>query len=357
MPTSRRFTLREIAEHVGGSVVGEPQVAITGVSPPDRAGPGDLIFVDGEKHLESLGASRAAAAIVAEGVDLPPGMSGIRVRQPALAMARALQILFPRERAFREVSPQAFLGRAVVLGEEVGIGPGAYVGDGVRVGRGTEIHPGATVGRGAVIGEDCILHSGAHVYHGVSIGNRVVIHSGAVIGADGFGFVQEKVEGSVDEPVRHRKMEQVGTVLIEDDVEIGANATIDRAALEATVIARGTKVDNLVMIAHNCRIGRHVILVAQSGIAGSSVLEDYVTIGGQSGVAGHVHLGRGVMVGAKSGVTKDVPAGATLLGSPAFDIRHARRALALVPNLPEYRRALIEVQKRVDRLEAGQKGG
>jgi len=357
MPTSRRFTLREIAEHVGGAVLGEPQVAITGVSNPAGAGPGDLVFVEDESYLASLGSSRAAAAIIAEGIDLPPGMSGIRVRHPALAMARALEILFPPERTFREVSPQAFVGRGVVLGEDVGIGPGVYLGDGVRIGRGTEIHPGTTIGRGASIGQDCVFYSGVHIYQGVSIGNRVRLHSGCVIGADGFGFIQERVESFPEEPIRQHKVQQVGTVVIEDDVEIGANTTIDRAALEVTSIGKGTKIDNLVMIGHNVRIGRHVILVAQCGIAGSSVLEDYVTLGGQSGVVGHIRLGRGAMAAAQSGVTKSVPAGLTVWGMPAFDIRRARKALALLEHLPEYRKLLLELEERLDRLENGPGAG
>jgi UDP-3-O-[3-hydroxymyristoyl] glucosamine N-acyltransferase len=357
MPTSRRFTLGEIAEHVGGALVGDPGVAITGVATPLSAGPGDLIYIDGELHLRDLAKSRATAAIVGEGIDLPGGMHGIRVRQPALAMATALEVLFPRERTFRDVSPHAFLGRGVVLGEDVGIGPGVYIGDGVRIGRGTEVHPTATIGRGTQIGDACVIHSGVHIYHGVTIGNRVVIHSGAVIGADGFGFIQERVQGPPDEPVRHRKVEQVGTVLIGDDVEIGANTTIDRAALEATVVGRGSKIDNLVMIGHNVQVGRHALLVAQAGIAGSSVLEDYVTMGGQAGVVGHLRIGQGGMVGAKSGVTKSVPAGMVVFGTPAFDIRKARKSHALLEHLPEFRKALLEIQKRLDRMEApGEKG-
>ena len=318
------------------------------------AGPDDLVFVDSPRFLADLQASRAGVAIVPEEVDPPAGMSGIRVRQPALCMAPALGVLSPHQRTFHGVSPQAALGEGVELGPEVGIGPQVYIGDGVKIGKGTEIHPGATVGRGSTIGEDCLIHSGVHIYHETTIGSRVIVHSGAVLGADGFGFVQEILSGphaAPEEPLRHRKVRQVGRVVIEDDVEIGANTTIDRAALDVTRIGRGTKIDDQVMVGHNCSVGRHCILVGQSGISGSTVIGDYVTIAGQAGLAGHLKVGSRVVVGAQSGVTKDIPEGQIVLGSPAIDSRQARKSLTLIDSLPEFKKTIAAHEKRLKKLE------
>jgi UDP-3-O-[3-hydroxymyristoyl] glucosamine N-acyltransferase len=183
----------------------------------------------------------------------------------------------------------------------------------------------------------------------------VIIHSGAVIGADGFGFVQEKLppeRQSAAEPVYHRKVLQIGRVVIEDDVEIGANTTIDRAALETTRVSSGTKIDNLVMIGHNCRLGRHCVIVAQAGVSGSTELGDYVTIAGQAGLAGHIQVGARAIVGAQAGVTKSIPPGQVVLGSPALEIHKARRALALIESLPEFKKELSELRKRLEELES-----
>jgi UDP-3-O-[3-hydroxymyristoyl] glucosamine N-acyltransferase len=350
-----QHTVREIAEHIGGSVLGDGSRTITGARSVAEAGPEDIVFVDNPRFLDELAGSRAGAVILPEHLEPPEGLSGIRVAQAAVGMARALELLYPRRRTFSDVSPQAFLGRDVELGEGVGVGPGAYIGDRVRVGRGTEIHAGVTVGADAVIGEDCLLYPGVHLYAETRVGNRVILHSGVVLGADGFGFTQERVPGedaSAEEPLRHRKMPQIGRVVVEDDVEIGANTTVDRAALEETVIGRGTKIDDLVMIGHNCRVGRHTILVAQAGISGSSVLGDYVTVAGQAGLAGHIRIGSRAIIGAKAGVTKDVPEGRILLGAPAIDARQARKAYSQIEHLPEFKKQLAECQKRVADLEA-----
>lgn len=350
-----QHTVREIAEHIHGTVLGDGTRGITGARSVAAAGPEDLVFVDNPRFLDELASSRAGAVILPEHLSPPEGMSGIRVAQAAVGMARALELLYPRRRAFSEVSPQALLGRDVELGEDVGVGPGAYIGDRVRVGRGTEIHPGVTIGTDAVIGEDCLLYPGVHLYSETRLGNRVILHSGVVLGADGFGFTQERITGeeaSAEEPLRHRKMPQIGRVVIEDDVEIGANTTIDRAALDETVVGRGSKIDDLVMIGHNCRVGRHTILVAQAGISGSTVLGDYVTVAGQAGLAGHIRIGARAIIGAKAGVTKDVPEGRILLGAPAIDARKARKAYSQIEHLPDFKKQLAECEKKVEALEA-----
>jgi UDP-3-O-[3-hydroxymyristoyl] glucosamine N-acyltransferase len=354
---SRTISVRELASRVTGDVVGNPEVVVSGIASLASAGPGDLVYVDSAKHAGALATTKAGAAILPEGIDPPAGLAAIRVRQPALAVAQALEILHPPERTFVGISPQAAVGKDVELGDGVAIGPHAYIGDNVRIGRGTEIHPNATIGRGSVVGEDCVLHAGVHIYDGMTIGNRVIIHAGAVIGADGFGYVQESLSASSappDELVRHRKVRQIGRVVIEDDVEIGANTTIDRAALDVTRIGRGSKIDNLVQIGHNCRIGRHCIIVGQAGLSGSCVLGDYATIAGQAGLAGHLTVGARAVVGAQAGVTKDIPDGTYVLGSPAIeDFRAAKRALSLIESLPEFKKAIASHEQRLARLEGG----
>jgi UDP-3-O-[3-hydroxymyristoyl] glucosamine N-acyltransferase len=354
---SRTITVRELASRVAGEVIGDADLAVSGVASLASAAPGDLVYVDSAKHADALSSTRASAAILPDGVEARPDMTAIRVAQPALAIAQALEILHPFERTFDGISPQAAIGKDVQIAEGVAIGPHAYVGDHVRIGRGTEIHPGATVGRGSVIGEDCVLYPGVHVYHDVTIGSRVIIHAGAVIGADGFGYIQENVAASgapADEPVRHRKVRQIGRVVIEDDVEIGANTTIDRAALDVTRIGRGSKIDNLVQVGHNCLIGRHCILVGQAGLSGSCVLGDYATIAGQAGLAGHLTVGARAVVGAQAGVTKDIPDDQYVLGTPAIvDFRRAKRALSLIESLPDFKKTIASHEQRLARLEGG----
>jgi UDP-3-O-[3-hydroxymyristoyl] glucosamine N-acyltransferase len=281
-------------------------------------------------------------------------MTTIGVRDPAAAMARVIDLLVPVRRELVGISPAAFVEPGAALGEDVGIGPHAYIGADVRIGDRTEIHPNSTIGRGSRIGDDCVIHPGVHLYPETTIGHRVVLHSGVVIGADGFGYTRERMPGGSadgDEPHHHRKARQVGRVVVEDDVEIGANTTIDRATLSATRIGRGTKIDNLVQIGHNTAIGRHCIIIGQAGISGSTVLGDYVTVAGQAGLAGHVHVGSHVVIGAQSGVTKDVKPGEIVLGSPAVESIRAKKALALIDSLPDFKRALAAHERRLTQIE------
>jgi UDP-3-O-[3-hydroxymyristoyl] glucosamine N-acyltransferase len=347
------MTVRELAEALGGRVTGDPNLVITGVSDLANAGPGDLAFVESRKFAKSLQTTRASAVLATDSQDVPCSISAIRVERPALAMTRAIDLLVPEERFYTTVSPLAALGRDVELADGVGLGPYVTLGDGVRVGAGTEIHPHTSVGARCVIGAGCRIYAGVRLYHDTVIGDRVVLHSGAVIGADGFGFVPEPIAGSTDpdEPTRHRKRRQLGRVVIEDDVEVGANSTIDRASLSETRIARGTKIDNLVMIGHNCTVGRHCILVGQAGVSGSTTIGDYVVVAGQAGLTGHLTIGRGAVVGAQAGVTNDVPPGQAVLGSPAVDARRAKKALALLDSLPEFKKKLASHEDRLAAIE------
>lgn len=349
---NKRSTVNELAHVIGGEVIGDGDRVIDGVSTVAAAGPGDLVFVDGETFVRALQASRAGAAVVPDGVTPPDGMSGIRFSHPALGMVKAVEFLRPPTRRFTEVSPQAYLSEGVELAEGVGIGPGAYLGPNVRIGANSEIYPGVTIGDETTVGEGCLVYSGVHIYHECVIGDRVIIHSGVVIGSDGYGFVQERTpEGGPEEPLRHRKVPQVGRVVIDADVEIGANTTIDRGALGDTRIGKGTKIDNLVMVAHNVVVGRHCLLISQSGASGSTELADYVTIAGQAGLAGHLKVGARAIVGAQAGVTKNVDAGTVVLGSPAFDAREARRAYALIERLPQFKKQLAGLDRRLDAMK------
>jgi UDP-3-O-[3-hydroxymyristoyl] glucosamine N-acyltransferase len=294
---SGALTVHEIAAYVRGIATGDLERSISGVSSPSAAGRADLVFIDSAKHQHELSASSAGAAILPRGVRAPDGMSTIYVDEPFRAMMQVVDLMIPRRRAFDGVSSLASIGADARVAPQVGIGPFVFIGDRVAIGRGTELHPGATIGADSIIGEDCVIHSGVHIYHDVSVGNRVVLHSGAVIGADGFGYVRQQAASDPDgDPVHHGKVRQLGRVVIEDDVEIGANATIDRATFDATRIGRGTKIDNLVTVGHNCTIGRHCIVIGQAGISGSTVLGNYVVIAGQAGLTDHLTVGVGVSV-------------------------------------------------------------
>jgi UDP-3-O-[3-hydroxymyristoyl] glucosamine N-acyltransferase len=344
------MTAGAIAALVGGRLHGDASVSVSGVATPESATSADVVFIDTPSRAARLETTAAAVALVPADTSVTRRMTLIEVTRPGLAMAMAVDALVPPARTCLGVSDRASVAPSAVVAEEVGIGPFAAIGDGARIGRGTEIHAGATVGARTQIGADCVIHSGAHVYHDVVIGDRVVLHSGSVIGADGFGYVPEQT-GSADEPVRHRKIRQVGRVVIEDDVEVGANTAIDRATLSETRIGRGTKIDNLVTVGHNVSIGRHAILIGQAGVAGSATLEDYVTVAGQAGIADHLTIGRGATIGAQAGVTKDVPPGRVVLGSPALELRRAKLALSLIERLPDMKRLLTDHGRRLLALE------
>ena len=344
----RQRSVAEIAEHLAGTVMGDGDRVISGVSTPGDAGPSDLAFVESPRHLTA--ASGAGAILIGPALVVPESATAIRVAEPAVAMARAIEWLIPVHREFEGVSPAAVVDRTAMLGTDVGIGPFVSIGADVRIGDRTEVHPSTTIARGCTIGADCLIYAGVHLYPETSIGDRVILHSGVVIGADGFGYVPESMPpgtGGAEEPRRHRKIRQIGRVIVGDDVEIGANTTIDRASLSATRIGRGSKIDNLVQIGHNARVGRHCIIIGQAGISGSTVLEDYVTVAGQAGLAGHVHVGRGVVIGAQSGVTKDLQPGEIVLGSPAVESRRAKKALALIDSLPDFKRTLARHEQRL----------
>ncbi|HXD75709.1 MAG TPA: UDP-3-O-(3-hydroxymyristoyl)glucosamine N-acyltransferase [Vicinamibacterales bacterium] len=322
----------ELARHIGGELVGDGSVDVTGVSPVDDVKPGHVTFADTEQYFARAEASGAAAIVVAFS---GPASSKplIRVKKTTPALAKILGLFHPPQRPEAGVHPTAFVGRDVRLGKGVHVGANAVVKDGASIGDRSVVDAGAVVGERVMLGDDCFIHGNATLYHDVRLGNRVVVHSGTVVGSDGFGYTQDG---------RTRvKIPQVGTVVIEDDVEIGANAAIDRSTLGATVIRRGTKIDNLVQIAHNVVIGEDTVICGLVGVSGS------VTIAGQVGMADHITIGSNTTVGAQSGVSKSLEGGQYYLGSPAVPIGLASRQYAVWANLPELSKRVRELEKRL----------
>jgi UDP-3-O-[3-hydroxymyristoyl] glucosamine N-acyltransferase len=337
-------TLRELAERLHCRLEGDGGVDVVRVAAIEDAGPGDLTFLANPKYASKLATTRASAVIADASVTSAP-CPILRTAQVYLAFADAVALLMAPARPAAGRSALASVDASAELGAGVTVGPFVVIGPRARIGARTILHPHAVIGADATVGDDCELHAGASVGDRCSLGHRVVLQGGVVIGGDGYGFAK-RPDGS------HRKIPQVGRVVIDDDVEIGANSTVDRPALGETRIGAGTKIDNLVQVAHGVKIGRHVLLAAQVGIAGSTVLEDDVVVAGQSGATGHVRLGKGAIVGAKSAVTKDVGPGEHVAGIPAGDVGEWREAAVLVRRLPELRRSVAALEARLVELEA-----
>jgi UDP-3-O-[3-hydroxymyristoyl] glucosamine N-acyltransferase len=337
------FTAAQIAERVQGEVLGGGSTRLTGFAAADSAKAGDLTFADTQDHFAAAERSAAAAILV------PVGFSStkkvlIRVPNARVAMARLLPSFFPPDQFPQGIHPSANIDPSARIDPTAHIGPNCVIGARVQIGPRSVLLGGNHVGGDSRLGEDVCLFPHVVIYARTLIGHRVVIHAGTVIGSDGYGYVFD--EG------RHRKVLQVGHVIIHDDVEIGANAAIDRGALGATVIGAGTKIDNLVHVAHNVVMGRHCLVMGQVGFAGSTQLGDYVIIASQSGIAGHLKLGQQAIIGAKSGVMRDIPDGGKVLGIPAMPDKQAKRQMIAVQQLPEMIHRLRELEKQVSQLAA-----
>ncbi len=330
------FTAQEIAQQLGGEVVGDPAIQLSGFSPATNAKAGDLTFAENETFFQKAEQS-AAVAILVDGPFQSDKKTVIRVPNARIAFAKVLPIFFPEAKFTAGIHPSAVIATSAVIDPTAHIGPHCTVADGVKIGPRTALIASVFVGAGSTVGEDCFLQPNITLYSKTQIGNRVRIHAGTVVGSDGFGYV-------LDQGL-HRKVPQVGHVVIHDDVEIGANVTIDRGALGPTTIGRGTKIDNLVQIAHNVTLGDHCLLISQVGVAGSTKMGNYVTLAGQVGVAGHLKIGSKAIISAQSGVMHDVPEGEKWFGTPAQPDRRLKRQLIAIQHLPE-------LVKRVAALEA-----
>ncbi len=343
------FTLAELAARVGGRVDGDGGARIEGVAPLDGAGPADLSFLANPKYRAAFEATRAGAVVVGPGEAAAPGRNLLRAADPYLAFAKVSTLFHPPPAAVPGVAPTAFVHPAARVDPSAEVMPFAYVGAGAAVGARSVLFPGVYLGPGAAVGSDCVLHANAVVREACRLGNRVVLQPGCVVGSDGFGYAFD-AEGEGAGP-RHYKVPQAGRALVEDDVELGANACVDRGTLGDTLVGRGAKVDNLVQIAHNVAVGPLSILVAQVGVAGSTKLGSGVVVGGQAGIIGHLHVGDGVRLGAKSGVMSDVPAGETLSGTPARPHADWLREEAALHRLPDLLKEVRRLRREIEALK------
>jgi len=339
-----RKTLKEIAGFISGELIGDGQIVITGVNGIKDALPGDITFLANPKYAPLINSTSASAIITSKDiVDCKKPI--IRTDNPSLAFSKVISLVSP-DTDFHPspgVHPSAVMGKGVKLGEGVFIGAYVVIDDNVKIGKNSVIYPGTFIGRDSAIGDEALIYPNVSIRERTVIGRKVIIHSGTVIGSDGFGFVT--VDGA------HHKIPQVGSVEIGDNVEIGANVTIDRARFDKTIIGSGTKIDNLVQIAHNVVIGKNCLIVAQVGISGSTVIEDGVILAGQVGVVGHITVGKGAVVTAQSGVSKSIEPGTISSGSPAQPVESFRKVNACIQNLPRFVDTIRALKKKIEELE------
>ena len=335
--------LKELAEWVGGTLIGDGEVEISGAASLDDAQPGQITFIASPKYLRKLETTKASAIIVSKET-ASAGKPLLVTPNPQLAFSKILHLFFVKPYQARGIDPHAWISPTALLGNDLTLYPNVYIGERAHIGDRVTLHPGVYVGDDVSIGEDSLLYPNVTVYSGSVIGKRVILHSGAVIGADGFGYVKDGT--------KNVKIPQVGKVIIEDDVEIGANSTIDRGALGPTIIRRGVKIDNLVQVAHSVEIGEDSLIVAQVGIAGSTKIGRNVILAGQVGVIDHLEIGDHVMVGAQSGVAQNLPSHQAFSGSPALPHREWLRIVATLSKLPEMKRWLTEIEGRLKKIEA-----
>lgn len=340
-PPPASFRLGELAAAVGGRVRGNAELRISGIHSLEKAGPEHLSFVTRAAFRDRLAASGAGALLIPESLaaELEDSRPLLLTEDPQLALVELLPFFHPPLEQPAGAHETAVIGEGCEVAETARLGPFSVLGDGSSVGPGAVLHAHVVVGRDCRIGAAAVLHPHVVLYDGTEIGERTILHAGVVLGADGFGYVTRSGE--------HIKVPQVGRTVVESDVEIGALAAVDRAALDETRIGAGTKIDNLVQVGHNTKIGRGCILSGQSGIAGSARLQDYVVIAGQAGVAGHLEIGRGVQVAAKSAVLQSVSEG-KVGGIPAFDLSKWRRTAAMLPRLGELARRVRALEKKVE---------
>jgi UDP-3-O-[3-hydroxymyristoyl] glucosamine N-acyltransferase len=332
------LTIAELARRLDGEIVGDANATLTGLAAPDTAKPGDLTFAENDGYFAAAENSAATAVIVGKNVSSAK-KNLIRVAQPRVAFAKAVALFFPEPEFAPGVHPSAVIAASAQVDPTAHIGPHCVIGERVKIGARVVLQAGNAIGDDATLGDETNLFPNAAIYPRTQIGKRVRIHAGAVLGADGFGYV-------FDAGI-HRKIPQIGNVVIGDDVEIGANTTVDRGALGSTVIGKGTKIDNLVQIGHNVEIGEHCILCAQVGIAGSAKLGSYTVLAGQVGIAGHLKIGNKVTIGSKSGVMHNIPDGEQWLGIPAQPDKQAKRVLIAIQRLPDLLKKIAEWERKL----------
>lgn len=336
--------LKKIAEVVGGEIIGDENITILSLAKIQEAKGGDLTFLSNPKYLKYLKQTKASAVIVPLEIEKQEGLTLVRVENPYFGFLKVVSLFHPPKSLIEKgIHSTALIGEGTHIGENVSIGCYVVIGKRCHIGMNTVLMPGVIIGDDVVIGEDCFIHGNVSIRESVVIGNRVMVHNGTVIGSDGFGFA---MEGGV-----YHKIPQIGTVVIEDDVEIGANVTIDRASLGETRIKKGAKLDNLIQIAHNCTIGENTVIAAQTGLSGSTQIGSGVRIGGQVGFAGHLEVGDGATVAAQSGVSKSIPPGGMVFGYPARPHHEELRIQAARQKLPELLKIIKDLKMRIKKLE------
>jgi UDP-3-O-[3-hydroxymyristoyl] glucosamine N-acyltransferase len=340
--------VEQIAGLLGARFEGDGALAIAAGNDVTLAGPSEIAFVEGTKAAQAAASSRAGCLLAPEDLEIPGGRTVIRVPKPRNAFARILRRLHPEPQPAGGIHPTAVVAASAAIGPGASIGPQAVIGESASVGAGTVIGAGVTIGEGSKLGENCRVYPRVVIYPGVMVGDRAILHAGCVLGSDGFGFILE--DG------RYEKFPQIGRVEIGNDVEIGANACVDRGALGATVIGDGSKLDNMVHIGHNCRLGRHVVIAAQTGLSGGVVVEDYVVMGGQVGISEKARIETRAIVGAQCGILpyKVLEAGQTFWGTPSRPHREHLQRLALVNRLPKVFAEMEALRARLESLEGSE---
>ncbi len=338
------ITANQIAQLINGKIEGNPEISVSGFGKIEEAQEGQLAFLANPKYEDYLYSTQASVIIISEKLELKQPVAGclIRVTDPYTAFASLLHYYQQyKTQQLKGIEEPSFISTNAKMGENVYVGAFAYLGDNVRIGNNVKIFPGVYIGNNARIDDNTILHPGVKIYHDCIVGKHVTIHSGTVIGGDGFGFAPQ-ADGSF------KKVPQIGNVIIEDNVEIGSNATIDRATIGSTIIRTGAKLDNLIQIAHNVEVGTNTVIAAQAGVSGSTKIGNNVMIGGQAGVVGHIHIADGSRINAQSGVSKSIKIPkATVTGSPAYDYTSALRSQALSRNLPEMEKRITELENLI----------
>jgi len=340
------FSANDIATLLNGEVEGNGNVKVSNISKIDQPIPGTLTFLSNPTYTKYIYTTTASIVIVNKDFIPENNLSCtlIRVEDAYVALAKLLDFYTKAKPSKTGIEQPSFVSSSAKLGEQIYLGAFAYIGENVVIGKNVKIYPHVYIGDNVKIGDDSILYSGVKIYAGCSIGSSCIFHSGSVIGADGFGFAPNP-DGT------YTKIEQIGNVVIEDNVEIGANTTVDSATMGSTIIRKGVKLDNLIQIGHNCEIGDNTVMAAQAGIAGSTIISRNCVLGGQAAVSGHITVGEGTKIGPKSGVMSKVKPNSVLLGAPALDFKLAMKTFSIIRNLPELRNDVIELQKKVKIIE------
>jgi len=340
------FTAEQIAQVLNGTIEGDPHVEVNNFSKIEEGKPGTLTFLANPKYTHYIYETKASIVLVNNDfvAEQPIQTTLIRCQNAYAALAILLDMVEKSQPKKIGIEPMSYISEKATLGTDVYVGAFAYIADHARIGNGTKIYPQSYIGDGVIVGENTIIYPGAKIYPGCRIGSNCIIHSGAVVGADGFGFAPE--DGV------YKKIPQLGIVIIEDDVEVGANTTIDRAVMDATVIHKGVKLDNLIQIAHNVEVGENTVMAAQVGISGSTKVGKNCMFGGQVGLGGHITVNDGANIGAQSGIISNVEENAKIIGSPAIPVRDFFRSSVVFPKLPEIYRQINQLQKELEKLKS-----